>query len=138
MIGPLCPKLTVPLLLKYGFIISCLEWMTFCCTQRFGAEWKKTFEEAPFLVKQVFKNNFRTPLGLTAITAGLQLLPVWIYIQMHYSAQLTGSFLVEAISMGILIYCSIGRLISAGIEVSSRWTQKSLADSLVSSLPSKT
>ena len=91
--------------------------MTFCCTQRFGAEWKKTFENAPFIIKQVFKNNFRTPLGLTVITAGLQLLPVWMYIQMHYRIYLTGSFLLEATSLGILVYCSVGRLISACIEV---------------------
>jgi CDP-diacylglycerol--inositol 3-phosphatidyltransferase len=102
---------------KFGFMISCIEWMTFCCNQRHGAEWKQKFLDAPYFFKLVFKNNFRTPLGLTAITAGLQILPVWLYVMKQYEGIYFTTTLNICIGYLILLYCVIGRAISLIIEV---------------------
>lgn len=53
-----------------GFIIS-LEWITMVCTQLHaglsGKHWKLQREHDPWLIRQIFANNFRTPLGCLAI-----------------------------------------------------------------------
>ena len=55
---------------KAGFIITMVEWLAFSCTQKYGAKWKEWFNETPFLVRHVFKNNFKTFIGISAISAG--------------------------------------------------------------------
>jgi len=55
---------------QYGFVISAVEWMAFSCTQKYGAKWKDWFANTPFLVRHVFKNGFKSFLGITAIAAG--------------------------------------------------------------------
>lgn len=97
-------------LFKYGFLVSCVEWITFSITQRHGAKWKEWFANQPFLIKHVFKNNFRTPIGLTAITAGLQGLPVWCYVLQHFEVTNLAFSLV-------LIYCILGRLLCLFVEL---------------------
>ncbi|CAF0734783.1 unnamed protein product [Brachionus calyciflorus] len=100
---------------KYGLIISVIEWLAFSCTQKNGSRWKETFSQAPFLVRNVFKNNFKTPLGLTTISAGLQGLPVWLYIYINFNTQVTGY--IATLFHGILVYCAFGRLICLLVEL---------------------
>ena len=57
---------------KAGYLVTTVEWLAFYCTQQLGAKWKELFNNTPFIVRHVFKNNFKTPVGITAITAGLQ------------------------------------------------------------------
>lgn len=48
-----------------------VEWIAFSFIQKLDSKnWKTLFENTPFLVRHVFKDNFRTPVGITAITAG--------------------------------------------------------------------
>lgn len=47
-----------------------IEWLAFSFTQQHGAKWKEIFNQTPYLVKSVFRNNFKNPVGITAITAG--------------------------------------------------------------------
>ena len=56
---------------KAGYVLSTIEWLTFSFTQKYGAKWKDTFATSPFPIRTIFKNNFRNPLGLTAVTAGM-------------------------------------------------------------------
>jgi hypothetical protein len=61
--------------------------------------------------KKVFKNNFRTITGFTAIGAGLQGLPVWLYIMRYFE-------LNDSIpSQLLLVYCIIGRLLCLTVEL---------------------
>lgn len=53
-----------------GLVIS-LEWTTMVATQlhaaQSGSHWKKQRENDPWLVRSIFANNFRRPLGIWAI-----------------------------------------------------------------------
>lgn len=52
-------------------IIVSLEWMTMVSTQlhatQSGSHWKSTRENDPWLLKAIFSNNFRNPLGALCI-----------------------------------------------------------------------
>ena len=96
-------------------MITAIEWLAFCCTQQLGARWKELFNNTPFLVRQVFKNNFKTPLGITTISAGLQGLPIWLYIMRHFASELNPLWF--NIFTAISVYCIFGRAICMSVEV---------------------
>ena len=95
-------------------MVSTIEWITFSFTQKYGgAQWKGMFADSPFLMRQIFKNNFKTPLGLTAVMAGLQSLPIFLYISRHDIF-----FFSNSAWFGYLIaYCWVGRFLSFIAEV---------------------
>jgi phosphatidylglycerophosphate synthase len=68
-----------------SFIIS-LEWITMTCTQlhasQSGTHWKTEREKDPWLLKHVFANNFRGPLGCLVIH-GLFAANLFIYCSQH-------------------------------------------------------
>ena len=45
------------LLLQYSWMIVALEWSSFVCTHCRGANWKSSFEKAPWLVTKVMDNG---------------------------------------------------------------------------------
>ena len=98
-----------------GYLITCIEWLAFCCTRQYGAKWKEWFENTPFIVRHVFKNNFRTPVGITAISAGLQGLPIWFYVMKHYAAYLNETW--SLVFNLVLVYCIIGRVLCMIVEL---------------------
>jgi hypothetical protein len=63
----------------------------------------------------VFKNNFRTPVGITAISAGLQGLPIWFYVMKHYTAYLNETW--SLVFNLVLVYCIIGRVLCMMVEL---------------------
>ncbi|CAH1801376.1 unnamed protein product [Owenia fusiformis] len=65
-------------LYDWGYLVAALEWIVFVCTHTQGAEWKKSYIQAPWFVSMVMANNFKTPMGAYVIT-GLHFLPVWLY-----------------------------------------------------------
>ncbi|CAB9497073.1 diacylglycerol--inositol 3-phosphatidyltransferase [Seminavis robusta] len=52
-------------------IIVCVEWMTMLATQLHagvhGQHWKESREHDPWLVRALFANNFRNPIGILSI-----------------------------------------------------------------------
>lgn len=74
---------------SYGLLVSIvisLEWITMICTQlhatQSGTHWKTQRENDPWLLKQVFANNFRRPLGCLVVY-GLFAANLFIYISQH-------------------------------------------------------
>eukprot|EP00525_Craspedostauros_australis_P004837 CAMPEP_0198125012 /NCGR_PEP_ID=MMETSP1442-20131203/41546_1 /TAXON_ID= /ORGANISM="Craspedostauros australis, Strain CCMP3328" /LENGTH=211 /DNA_ID=CAMNT_0043784539 /DNA_START=15 /DNA_END=653 /DNA_ORIENTATION=- len=56
---------------RYGLIAACiitLEWITMLCTQlhaaQAGVHWKQQRDNDPWLIKAVFANGFKNPLGI--------------------------------------------------------------------------
>lgn len=100
---------------KFGLLIVCIEFLTFSFTQKNGPEWKKWFDDAPFLVKKVMNNNFRSPLGITAIVAGLHGLPIWLYAVSQFGPYIQTSWLmaIHAVTM----FGIFGRLICLNAEI---------------------
>ncbi|XP_065582132.1 uncharacterized protein LOC136041407 isoform X2 [Artemia franciscana] len=64
---------------EVGFLISSLEWITFICNHSMGSEWKN-LSTAPYFVRKVMGNGFKTPMGVLAV-GSLQCLPIWLFIQ---------------------------------------------------------
>jgi CDP-diacylglycerol--inositol 3-phosphatidyltransferase len=102
---------------KWGLVISTVEWLTFSFTQRYGAKWKDMFAASPFLIRTIFKNNFRNPLGLTAVTAGLQALPILLFIEKHFSLSTSYSPYFPA----LIAYCALGRAVCMAAELWIVW-----------------
>jgi len=116
-------------------MIVVLEWSSFVCTHCRGANWKSSFERAPWLVTKVMDNGmiifcnwvvmmwddchtgFYTPLGILVIM-GLHVLPVALYVQQD------PPYGFELEKYHVLIYCivsllTVGRIVCAIVEVSS-------------------
>jgi hypothetical protein len=100
---------------RLGFLVVCVEFLTFSCTQKFGAEWKKWFSDSPMLIRKIMQNNFRTSLGVTAVIGGLHGLPIWLYILRHSSVYF--SFSLPVACHLITIYGVIGRLLCLNAEL---------------------
>jgi CDP-diacylglycerol--inositol 3-phosphatidyltransferase len=74
---------------SYRFIAGifiCLEWVTMICTQlhatQSGGHWKEQRENDPWLLRTVFQNNFRNPLG-TLVIYGLFAANLCVYGSQH-------------------------------------------------------
>ena len=115
-------------------MIVALEWSSFVCTHCHGANWKSSFERAPWLVTKVMDNGtsflqsfheenfiiiilgFYTPLGILVIS-GLHVLPVALYIEQD------PPYGLDLEKYHVLVYCiiallTIGRTVCAIVEVS--------------------
>jgi len=104
---------------QYFFIVPCIEWITFSITSSLGANWKQIVADinnAPFIVRNVMKNGFKSFYGYTAIT-GLHCLPIWIYIMQHCSQSVLSSYFRYFLSVNLLIVLVIGRALSAFVEL---------------------
>ena len=75
---------------------------------KLGAHWKELFSKTPFIVRHVFKNNFKTPVGITAISAGLQGLPICLYIIRHFQMYFNEKYFFRCIKSLIYIYLCSG------------------------------
>jgi len=74
---------------SYGVLVSIiisLEWTTMICTQLHATQsrthWKTQRENDPWLLKQIFANNFRGPLGCSVIY-GLFFANLFVYGSQH-------------------------------------------------------
>ncbi|KAL8569147.1 hypothetical protein ACOMHN_020274 [Nucella lapillus] len=65
-------------LYQYGYVVMCVEWLTFVSTHCRGAKWKIPEDSFPWLVTRVMAKGFKTSWGTAAI-CGLHLLPLWLY-----------------------------------------------------------
>ncbi|CEM00622.1 unnamed protein product [Vitrella brassicaformis CCMP3155] len=64
-------------------LIACVEWLVFAFTntERASGNWKEAcFAAAPWIVRKILSNNFRTLPG-TLVISGLMFLPLWAYLQ---------------------------------------------------------
>ena len=54
---------------KYGYAITCVEWLTYGFTHVNGKNWKEIFQRShvPLTIQKIFENNFRNVLGATTI-----------------------------------------------------------------------
>ncbi|XP_063396386.1 uncharacterized protein LOC134680990 [Mytilus trossulus] len=102
------------LLYKWGYGVILIEWLTFVCTHKRGANWRIPDESFPLLCKLVMQNCFKSPLGIIALT-GVHCLPVWLYacdsnfltdLGLHLWLQYTGS--------AVLV---VGRLLALRVEI---------------------
>ncbi|XP_076435090.1 CDP-diacylglycerol--inositol 3-phosphatidyltransferase-like [Babylonia areolata] len=64
---------------QYGYVVMCVEWLTFVSTHCRGADWKIPEASFPWLVTRVMAKGFKTPWGAAAI-GGVHLLPLWLYM----------------------------------------------------------
>ncbi|GMH39104.1 hypothetical protein BSKO_07002 [Bryopsis sp. KO-2023] len=88
-----------------------LEMLAFVCTHRGGgSEWRTGyFSNAPWWVKEVIRNGFKSPCGFVAIT-GLMGCPLWLWARRFlpdtmYSSQYIGWMVVP------------GRVLAAAVEL---------------------
>ncbi|XP_022093325.1 CDP-diacylglycerol--inositol 3-phosphatidyltransferase 1-like [Acanthaster planci] len=121
-------------LFRWGYFVSALEWCTFVCTHTAGSQWKSSYSQAPWLIKNVMADNFKSLLGMYAIMS-LDLLPVWFYVcrfglygssvfiprTMQYIgiAVLSGGRAVCSVVEGYCIWAHIQQMISSDISQSS-------------------
>lgn len=97
-----------------GCMIVSLEWITMISTQlhasQSGIHWKASREQDPWLIKKIFANNFRTPIGIWCIY-GLFGSAIFAYAKQHHE-------LVEMIPFFTLwkYLAYSGRLISLFVE----------------------
>mmetsp|Transcript_12737 Transcript_12737/g.31092 ORF Transcript_12737/g.31092 Transcript_12737/m.31092 type:complete len:312 (+) Transcript_12737:73-1008(+) len=116
--------------------IICLEWITMFCSQNKtnqegdpGAHWKdvekksllaeSNITQPPFWVQAVFKNNFRSPLGVFAIY-GLFVAPfgTYVFYADHLAKETWPSRLLSEHAISLLVYISYaGRFLSALVEI---------------------
>ena len=71
-----------------GTFIICIEWITLLCTQLHskeggGKHWKSNRENDPWFIRQVFKNNFKNPLG-SLVLYGLYGSSLFVYGSNYY------------------------------------------------------
>ena len=98
-----------------GCAILSLEWFTMVCTQLHAAQyakhWKSDRDSDPWLIRKVFENGFKSPLGLWTIY-GLFAVPMWVYGA--YQPALYDSIPLYRWWMGLAI---IGRVLGMTIEI---------------------
>ena len=114
----------------YSDVMSCiwtatifLEWITMFCSQMQTAQsenghWKDMTQnnEPPFWVQAVFKNNFRTFLGILTIY-GLFIAPMGTYV-MYADESVWPRQLLSERGVYILVMISyVGRILSASVEL---------------------
>ncbi|KAI8783114.1 uncharacterized protein LOC106056212 [Biomphalaria glabrata] len=101
-------------LFQGGYLIACLEWMTFMSTHSRGEHWKIPRDNFPWLVKNVMADEFKTHLGFFTV-GSLHLLPLWLYIS---NSQLLMNVLIfpEFIQTLILVVLLTGRLLCSMVE----------------------
>ncbi|KAK8380425.1 hypothetical protein O3P69_016776 [Scylla paramamosain] len=102
------------------YIVSALEWATFCCNYATGAEWRQAFaqskKEVPWMIAYIMANNWRNPLGVWVIS-GLHVFPLWLF-GLQYGVFVSHlSFLPYSIQMAGLIVLGSGRLVCGITEV---------------------
>ncbi|KAL7460066.1 hypothetical protein ACHAXS_000533 [Conticribra weissflogii] len=118
---------SIPYETGFAVFIICLEWVTMFCSlsnqiiKKSGTlrvHWKDMQKETPYLVKAVFRNNFRTVPGIFAIF-GLFVAPFGSYL--WYADQSNATWparLLGEENMAVLVQLSIlGRLLSATVEL---------------------
>eukprot|EP00189_Rhodosorus_marinus_P006009 CAMPEP_0113967254 /NCGR_PEP_ID=MMETSP0011_2-20120614/8817_1 /TAXON_ID=101924 /ORGANISM="Rhodosorus marinus" /LENGTH=165 /DNA_ID=CAMNT_0000980095 /DNA_START=186 /DNA_END=680 /DNA_ORIENTATION=- /assembly_acc=CAM_ASM_000156 len=60
-----------------GPLVLALEGLVFTVNHRLGKDWKAVvLESSPWIVREIFRNGFRTPLGALAVS-GLFLMPAY-------------------------------------------------------------
>ncbi|XP_070572093.1 uncharacterized protein [Ptychodera flava] len=108
-------------LFHWGWFVPCIEWCVFACTHsQYGGDWKTRFENAPFLVRKVMANGFKSPLGILVIL-GIHVLPVWMYG--HYTKVLWVTFKVPLLLQFLVIaVLSAGRAVGMAVECWVIWT----------------
>ncbi|XP_038053739.1 uncharacterized protein LOC119726211 [Patiria miniata] len=106
-------------LFRWGYFVSALEWCTFVCTHTAGWQWKSNYGQAPWLIKNVMADNFRSPIGMYAILS-LNLLPLWFYF-CHYGFYGSSIFLPMTVQyIGVAIF-SAGRAVCSVVEGYCIW-----------------
>ena len=72
-------------LMLVSFVIS-IEWVTMVCTQLHAAKaeahWKDQRQHDPWIIREVFRNNFKSPLGMLSIY-GLFASNMFLYGSQH-------------------------------------------------------
>lgn len=98
-----------------------LEWVTMVCSQMRAnrsqdRHWKDmSKDEPPYLVRTVFKNNFRTPPGILAIY-GLFIAPLGTYV-LHSDEVWPKQLLSDRDVFLLIVLSFVGRMLSAAVEL---------------------
>ena len=102
------------LLYKWGYAVIMIEWLTFVCTHKRGANWRIPDENFPLICKKVMEKGFKTLLGFIALT-GVHCLPIWLYAcDSNFLSDLGLNLWYQYSGTALLL---IGRLLALRVEV---------------------
>ncbi|XP_050715674.1 uncharacterized protein LOC126998242 [Eriocheir sinensis] len=103
------------------YLVSALEWTTFCCNYILGAEWQQTFTQGKkkgfsYFISLLMAQNWRNPLGVLVIL-GLHVFPLWLFGIQHgiFASHLT--FVPSSVQVAGLVVLGCGRVLCGIVEV---------------------
>ncbi|KAJ8909022.1 hypothetical protein NDN08_005721 [Rhodosorus marinus] len=95
-----------------GPLVLVLEGLVFTVNHRLGKNWKiVVIENSPWVVREIFRNGFRTPLGALAIS-GLFLMPVYgvVSVQMPKLAGMMAWKIAGVLIFACRALCGVAEL----------------------------
>ncbi|KAG0730046.1 CDP-diacylglycerol--inositol 3-phosphatidyltransferase [Chionoecetes opilio] len=102
------------------YMVSALEWTSFCCNYALGPEWQRAYaggrKEVPPIIAYLMANNWRNPLGVWVIS-GLHVFPVWLFGMQHGIFASHLSFLPFSVQVAGLVVLGSGRVVCGVAEV---------------------
>ena len=102
-----------------GIVI--VEWATFAASHASAMasniHWKAAREagEAPLLLRLIFANGFKNPLGVVVI-GGVSLLPCWMYIHYHFIHAIQPLAELSALFYAVGAVLLVGRVLGLAAE----------------------
>ena len=102
---------------RWGYLVACLEWLTFSATSEEGSEWKQKSRSSlvlwPGLCALVAARGFASPLGRFALVS-VHALPLLLFVHQFLILPAT---LEVTVMVGIAV-ATAGRCLAGAVEVS--------------------